>query len=182
MEDLRFIVKLKWNKSTKHFYLYLSASKDASLVINSDYTSGTGWGWETEGNVKLFATSTSVFLYLKNQEYLLLCHFFFLNRKMRGHGIYGSLQLSKFMRNRCSEESPCRFQLLITRYLGGSSEDSLCPAQTAKRKTEPASNNSKHSGKHLNTQSMFCVCMKANYLNILKGFCVITNTKDFIVS
>lgn len=106
---------------------------------------------------------------------------FFLNRKMRGHGIYGSLQLSKFMRNRCSEESPCRFQLLITRYLGGSSEDSLCPAQTAKRKTEPASNNSKHSGKHLNTQSMFCVCMKANYLNILKGFSVITNTKDFIV-
>lgn len=106
---------------------------------------------------------------------------------MGSHGIYGSLQLlSKFMRNRCSEEFPCWSQLLIISYLGVCSEDSLCWPQRAKKvKTEMASNNSKHSDKCLNTQStwsaLFCVSMKVNYLNILTAFSRITNTKDFIV-
>lgn len=149
--------------------------------MTSDYTSATGWGWETEEKTKLFAASTSIFVYLKSTYYFVI----FFNRKMRSHGIYGSLQLSKFMRNRCSEASPCWFRLLIISYLVLSSEDSPCCAQTVRKKTAMASDNSKHSGKNLNTQStwsfLFCVSTEVKHLNILTDFSVITNTRFYCI-
>lgn len=90
-----------------------------------------------------------------------------------------------FIKNRFSEYLHVGFSHWRYQWLGSEQWRFTVRCRLWERK-QTASDNSKHSGKSLNTQSMwsilFCFYVEVKYLNILTNFSVITNTaKDFIV-